>query len=112
MPHQRYGFHQSLYMRDTYESFVLGNGRYGFPTAIHVWKKDSVNRRLRRPPLHPVNPFTHQLEDGIPSLRAHRKTLSERVFLDSGALFLDGTGREFGMTPWDSQAGELALVCL
>ena len=24
MPHQRYGFHQSLYMRDTYESFVLG----------------------------------------------------------------------------------------
>ena len=31
-----------------------------------------------------------------PSLRAHRKTLSERVFLDSGALFLDGTGREFG----------------
>ena len=59
-----------------------------------------------------INPFTHQLEDGIPSLRAHRKTLSERVFLDSGALFLDGTGREFGMTPWDSRAGELALVCL
>ena len=24
VPHQRYGFHQSLYMRDTYESFVLG----------------------------------------------------------------------------------------
>jgi len=38
--------------------------------------------------------------------------LSERVFLDSGALFLDGTGREFGMTPWDSRAGKLALVCL
>jgi hypothetical protein len=32
--------------------------------------------------------FRRELEDGIPSLRAHRKTLSERVFLDSGALFL------------------------
>jgi hypothetical protein len=37
----------------------------------------------------------------IPSLRAHPSELieklcrmSERIFLDSGALFLDGTGRE------------------
>jgi hypothetical protein len=40
------------------------------------------------------------------------KPLQSAFFLDVERCSLDGTWREFGMTPWALRAGELALVCL